>query len=89
MNEASRTISLCCNVASIRTGPSLVTVNDDRLTQVIATLGRECREWPRETVNFETQMLIEENGLTVYLTVYTDGSVKRRVKSGWGFTAGL
>ena len=89
MNEASRTISLCCNVASIRTGPSWVTVNDDRFTQVIATLGRECREWPREAVNLEMQMLIEENGLTDYLTVYTDGSVKRRVKSGWGYTVSL
>ena len=51
MNEASRTISLCCTVANIRTGPSWVPVEDNRFTQVIATLGRECREWPREAVN--------------------------------------
>ena len=75
MNEASKTISRCCNVANIRTGPSWVPVNYDRFTQVIATLGRECREWPREAVNLEMQLLIEENGLTDYLTVYTDGSV--------------
>ena len=37
MNEASRTISRCCNVANIRTGPSWVPVNDDQFTQVIAT----------------------------------------------------
>ena len=89
MNEASRTISMCCNVANVRAGPSWVPVNDDRFTQVIATLGRECREWPREAVELEMQLLIEENGLTDYLTVYTDGSVKRHVKSGWGYTASL
>ena len=48
------------NVANIRTGPSWVPVNDDQFTQVIATLSRECREWPREAVEFEMQLLIEK-----------------------------
>ena len=34
-------------------------------------------------------MLIEENCLTDYLNVYTDGSVKRRVMSGRGYTPSL
>ena len=89
MNEASNTMSQCCNVANLRTGPSWVPVKDDNFIQVIATLGRECREWPEEAVNLEIDSLIEENGLRDHLTVYTDGSVKRRVKSGWGYTASL
>ena len=89
MNEASKTISQCCNVANIRTGPSWVPVEVEGFTQVIATLGRECREWPEEAVNLEIDSLIEENGLRDHLIVYTDGSVKRKVKSGWGYTASL
>ena len=89
MNEASKTISQCCNVANIRTGPSWVPVEDEGFTQVIATFGRECREWPEEAVNLEIDSLIEENGLRDHLIVYTDGSVKRKVKSGWGYTASL
>ena len=89
MNEASKTISQSCNVANIRTGPPWVPVEDDIFTQVIATLDRECREWPEEAVNLEIDSLIEENGLRDHLTVFTDGSVKRRVRSGWGYTASL
>ena len=46
-------------------------------------------EWPEEAVNLEIDSLIEENGLRDHLIVYTDGSVKRKVKSGWGYTASL
>ena len=87
MTQAASTMSLCCDVARIRTGPPWVPVKDDRFTQVIATLGRECREWPEAAVNLEIESLIEENDLKDHLIVYTDGSVKRKVKSGWGYTA--
>ena len=59
MNEASKTISQCCNVANIRTGPSWVPVEVEGFTQVIATLGRKCREWPEEAANLEINSLIE------------------------------
>ena len=52
-------------------------------------MGRECREWTEEAVNLEIDSLIEENNLTDHLIVYTDGSVKRGVRSGWGYTATL
>ena len=56
----------------------------------IATLGRECREWTEEAVNLEIDSpLIEENNLSDHLIVYTDGSVQRGVRSGWGYTATL
>ena len=89
MNQASRTISQCCDVRSIRRGETWRPIEDENFTQVIATLGRECREWTEEAVNLEIDSLIEENNLTDHLIVYTDGSVQRGVRSGWGYTATL
>ena len=66
-----------------------MSVEDENFVQVVATLGRECREWTKEAVNLEIDSLIEENGLSDHLIVYTDGSVQRGVKSGWGYTASL
>ena len=40
-------------------------------------------------MNLEIDSLIEENGLADHLVVYTDGSVRRGVRSGWGYTASL
>ena len=41
-------------------------------------------------MNLEIDSLIEENGLSDHhLIVYTDGSVQRGVKSGWGYIASL
>ena len=64
-------------------------IEDDNFTQVIATLGCKCREWTEEAVNLEIDCLIEENNLADHLIVYTDGSVQRGVRSGWGYTATL
>ncbi|MCP4269468.1 MAG: hypothetical protein GY777_28515, partial [Candidatus Brocadiaceae bacterium] len=89
MNQASRTISQCCDVRSIRRGETWKPIEDENFTQVIATLGRECREWTEEAVNLEIDSLIEENNLSDHLIVYTDGSVQRGVRSGWGYTATL
>ncbi len=40
-------------------------------------------------MNLEIDSLIEENGLADHLVVYTDGSVRRGVRSGWGYTTCL
>ena len=64
---------------------SLLIVNDS-FRQVIATLGRVCRELTKEVVSLEIELLIEENGPTNYLIVYTDGSVHM---SDWGYTVSL
>ncbi len=81
MNEASMTISECCEVQKVRCGATWHPVNDDCFTQVIATMGRECREWTEEAVNLEIETLDDENGLLDYVVVYTDGSVQRGVRS--------
>ena len=82
MNQASKTIADCCDVNNVRRGATWLPVEDDSFVQVIATLGRECREWTEEAVNLEIDSLIEENGLADHLVVYTDGSVRRGVRSG-------
>ena len=53
MNQASRTISDCCDANNIRRGATWLPVEGDNFVQVIATLGRECREWTEEAVNVE------------------------------------
>ena len=71
MNQASKTIADCCDVNNVRRGATWLPVEDDSFVQVIATLGRECREWTEEAVNLEIDSLIEENGLADHLVVYT------------------
>ena len=86
VNKASKAISECCDVQKIRRGATWQVVDDGRFTQITATLGSECREWTKEAVSLEIELLIEENLLSDYLIVYTDGSVHRGVRSGWGYT---
>ena len=89
MTEATQTIEQCCSIESIRRGSSWVQMEDPtgNYTEVISTLGRECREWPEEATNAEIQAIIQDNCKDGDVIVYTDGSVKRGVCSGWGFTA--
>ena len=61
-------------------------IADENFMQVIATLGFECCEWTKEAVILEIDSLIEESSLSENLTVYTDSSVQRGVRSGWGYT---
>ena len=78
------------SVEAIRKGETWVQIAEgarDRYTQVIATLGRECREWPEGATHAEIQALIEENCVEDEIIFYTDGSVQRGIKSGWGYTA--
>ena len=54
---------------------------------VIITLGRECREWAAGRTEFEVQELIQSNTHQCDIIIYTDGSVVRNRRSGWGFIA--
>lgn len=53
---------------------------------VIITLGRECRDWGNMKADLAVKQLIEDNARDDDV-VYTDGSVQRGEKSGWGFLA--
>ena len=91
MTQAAQTIEECgLSVEAIRKGEAWVATTDgyrDSYTKVVATLGRECREWPEAATEAEIQTLIEENCRVDETLIYTDGSVQRGVKSGWAFTA--
>ena len=92
MTQAVQTIEECIlSVEAIRKGKTWIQMAEgvprDRYTQVIATLGRECREWPEGATHAEIQALIEENCEEDEIIFYTDGSVQRGIKSGWGYTA--
>jgi len=91
MTQAVETIEECgLSVDAILRGEAWVAIAGDdrkRYTKVVATLGRECREWPEGATHAEIQTLIEEHCREDELIVYTDGSVQRGTKSGWAFTA--
>ena len=59
----------------------------DNFTQVIATLGRECRDWADGVTNTAILSLIEDNCRPDEVIIYTDGSVLRGEKSGWAYSA--
>ena len=91
MTQAVLTIEECgLTIEAIRRGETWVRLADtvkDRYTQVIATLGRECREWPEGLTDAAIQSLIEENCRPDEIIIYTDGSVLRGERSGWAYSA--
>ena len=48
---------------------------------------RQCREWPEGAVNAEVESLIEEESRPGDAVIFTDRSVVRGTKSGWGYSA--
>ena len=77
------------SVDSVRKGEAWapLQVDTQRFTEVISTLGRQCREWAPGATNAEVETLIEENSRAGDVIVFTDGSVVRGKKSGWAYTA--
>ena len=88
MTQASNTVENCVSVNSIRRGKSWHFINDyqENYSKVIATLGRECREWAPGETDEAVEALISDNSQDGDAIVFTDGSVKRGEKSGWAFT---
>ena len=60
MNKASKTFFKSCDVKQVKNCATWQSVDDDRFTQVIATLGRECREWTEKAVNLEIDSLVDK-----------------------------
>ena len=52
-----------------------------RFTTVMATRSRECGEWPANAVRADIESIFG------HVTIYTDESVQRSLKSGWTFSA--
>ena len=53
----------------------------------MSTLGRDCREWPAGATISEILTLVEEYSKPGTVVVFTDGSVRRGVKSDWAYSA--
>ena len=89
MSQAVQVISECCSVEAIRRGSTWIKVVDEAemYTNVIITLGRECRMWPQGATHAEIEAIIADNCKPDEVIIFTDGSVQRAVKSGWAFTA--
>ena len=89
MTEAASTVEKCCRVEDVRRGEAWSSVEDPTgsFTNVVATLGRECREWPEGAANAEIETLIEERCGPGDVVIFTDGSVQRGTKSGWAYSA--
>ena len=89
MAQAEDTIRQVCILENIRRGDEWVRVSAEQsdLCKVIITLSRECREWPAGATEVEIQQLIQEKARPGDVVIYTDGSVLRGRRSGWGFLA--
>ena len=88
MAQAATTIRESVSVGQIRLGAAWSEIEDEteQFTQVVATLGRECREWAPGAANAEIETLISEISDADDAVIFTDGSVKRGVKSGWAYS---
>ena len=88
MTEATKTIESCTSVESIRRGNPWLYIDDyqENFTRVVASLGRECRDWAPGEADKAVEELIQQNSSEDDAIVFTDGSVKRGEKSGWAFT---
>ena len=53
---------------------------------MIATLGRECREWAEGKNRRAVEAIITEQSRKGEAVIFTDGSVQRSIKSGWAYT---
>ena len=88
MEQAADTISQSISVGQIRKGAMWKEMGEeaDQYTHVIATLGRECREWAPGATNAEIESIISEVSGAEDAVCFTDGSVKRGERSGWAYT---
>ena len=89
MTEASKTIEECgISIESIRRGSQWVYYEDyaEQFTKIVAMLGRECRNSEAGKTDEAVDAIISENSRAWDYIVFTDGSVKRGVRSGWGYT---
>ena len=89
MAQAELSIRQVCDLGSINREREWSEVPEDMMDwhNVLITLGRECREWAAGRTEFEVQELIQSNTHHGDIVIYTDGSVVRNRRSGWGFIA--
>ena len=89
MGQAEDILQQVCSLEALEPGEEWVQVPTNFCTSfsVCIQLDRKCRQEIPAAVEVEVQALIFENSLEGDVVIYTDGSVVRRVKSSWAYTA--
>ena len=85
MAEAEDSIKKVCQLDEIVPGKEWIEIVNSELTKVLITMGRERRDQDAVANDQEIRELIAENSKRFDPIVYTDGSVRRGIQSGWGF----
>ncbi|RUS78680.1 hypothetical protein EGW08_013568 [Elysia chlorotica] len=87
MAEAEDSIKLVCPIEDIIDGREWIKTGPEQtaLTKVIITMGRDRRECAAAVTEQDIRQLIHDNSKRHDPIIYTDGSVKRGIQSGWGF----
>ena len=87
MAEAEVSLKKVCAIDDIILGKEWKEVGQERgdLTKVMITMGRERRECAACTTEAMIRELVDASVEENDPVIYTDGSVQRGVRSGWGF----
>ena len=74
-----------CNVEDIILGEEWIAIDGgSNLTKVVIKLGRECRDWAYGVTNSYMTEIIQQYSQQNDYVIFTDGSVNRGHRSGWG-----
>ena len=86
MAEAEETLSKVCELEDLKSGKEWVELSQEGriFTQVVIKMGWEQREVADVVTEQAILALVAENTKPDDPVIYTDGSVQRGVKSGWG-----
>ncbi|BFZ09631.1 hypothetical protein BsWGS_12670 [Bradybaena similaris] len=91
MARAEETLQAVCKVSDIPIGDEwvgdewVISPDKHKFNSVVIRLGRECRNWAKGVTKLEVQDIIDQTALSVDYVIYTDGSVCRGKRNGWGF----
>ena len=87
--QAEDTVNTICNVQSIKRGPDWTPIDCQlqNMFEIVINMGRESRERCSIAINCEVQELVHSLIRDDDCIIFTDGSVARGDRSGWGFSA--
>ena len=87
MAEAEESLGKVCDIEDICSGREWFELSPDcrSLANIHITMGRERRECAAVINDTDIRQLIEEHSKPEDPVIYTDGSVRRGERSGWGF----
>ena len=86
--EAETTVRTVCDPRDIKVGQEWIFSRESaQYMKVVIKMGRRNEEQNPAETSMEVLSCIDENTQASDVVIFTDGSVKRGVQSGWGFSA--